>query len=273
MDISGHHRFYKILRSDLNHQSVQYVYDISMCVPGGVYFCPLRSIPRWLDLYEENEVVAELHLLPQSHVERLSPHKLRTDWFILRKPVPIPKFVRRYFEPLDLLQRSPFLIRYIEAPSTTLQFFAVEENPHALSCISKPNPDICALAVAKNGLCIQYVPYPTIDLYRVAVAQNGFALALVKEVFWTEPLYRNEIAELCLTAVKENGFALQFVRKQTEELCAAAVAQNGYALIHVWPEFKTPEVCRIAWKENWRALKFATESFQRIAARREFHLQ
>lgn len=273
MDVSGHHKFYKILRAGLNHQGVQYMYDISMCVVSGVYFCPLLSIPRWLDLYEDNEYIAELHLLPQSRVERLGPHKLRTDWFILRNPVPIPKFVKRYFEPIDLLSRSPFLIRYIEAPSTTLQFFAIEENPRSLACIKAPNPDVCALAVAKSGLCIQFVPFPTIDLYRIAVAQNGLALALVQEKFWELPLYKKEMREICLAAVAQNGFALQFVRTQTEEICAAACKQTGYALTLVQPEFRTPEVCRIAWKENWRALDFATDIFKRAVERRTFHLQ
>lgn len=274
MDVPGHHKFYKILRAGLNHQGVQYAYDISMCVVSGVYFCPLLSIPRWLDLYEDNEFVAEIHFLPQSHIKRLGPHKLCTDWFILRNPVPIPKFVKRYFEPMDLLSRSPFLIRYMEAPSLTLQFYAIEENPRALACIKAPNPDVCALAVAKNGLCIQYAPYPTIDLYRVAVAQNGLALALVREQFWNESLYEKEMREICLTAVTQNGFALQFVRTQTEEICLAAVAQNGYALEIVRPEMRTPGVCRIAWKENWRALEFATGAFNRaVERRREFHLQ
>jgi hypothetical protein len=266
--MSKHHQYYKILRADMNHQGIQYEYDISMCVPTGMYFCRLNSIPRWIDLYEDNEVIAEVHFLPQSHVEHLSAHKSRVDWFELRNPVPIWKFVRRYFEPIDLLVRSPFSIRYIKSPSVTLQFFAIEEDPHSLACIEAPNPDVCELAVAKNGLCIQYVPYHTIDLYRIAVEQNGLALSLVKEEFWKNEIYQKKMEGLCLLAVKQNGFALQFVRRQTQEICEAAVAQNGYAIAFVLPQFKTPEVCRLAWKQNSQTLGLTRPDFQRAVMKR-----
>ncbi len=267
-----HHKYYKILREGMYHQGIQYTLDISACIPGGMYFCRIQDIPWWLDLYEDNAFIAEVHFLPQSNVERIGLRKFRVDWCILRNSVPIPKFVKRYFEPLDLLKRSPFLIRYIEAPSLVLQFYAVEEDPHSLGCIHIPHPDVCLLAVRKNGLCIRYVPYPTIDLYKIAVAQNGLALGHIEEKFWNSELYEREMAYLSLVAVKENGFALQFVRTQTEEICKAAVGQNGYALIYVKPEFKTPEVCRIAWKQNSRALGFATDRFQKVATRRRLIL-
>lgn len=232
-----------------------------MHVPTGMYFCRLAAVPRWLDLYEDNETVAEVHLLPQSRVEHLSPHKSRTDWFELRRPTPIPKFIRRFFEPMDVLKHSPFLIRYIENPSPILQFFAVEENPFALGCIKTPKAAVCELALKKNGLALRYVPYHSMDFYHIAIPQNGLALGCVEEKYWTQPLYKKDMEELCFAAVRQNGLALQFVRQQTEEICRVAVAQNGYALEMVWPEFKTIEVCRIAWKENSRSLEFSRTGF------------
>lgn len=272
---SAHHKWFKILRKGLEHQGVQYLYDVSMCVPTGMYFCRREAVPRWLDLYEDNEFVAEVHLLACSNVVHLSPHKSRVDWFELRNPVPIVKFIRRYFEPMDVLKHSPFLIRYMEKPSMTLQFFAVDLNPHALDCIENQMADVCEFALKRNGLCIRYVKYPSIDMYRVAVTKNGNALAYVEEKYWTEPTYKKEIGELCLAAVTKTGLALQFVRAefQTAEICEAAVTQNGYAIAYVLPKFKTPEVCRIAWKENVNALRLTTALFQEVAARRKivFH--
>jgi hypothetical protein len=268
MEGAVHHKWYKILRREMNHQGVQYVYDISMCVPTGIYFCPLQSIPRWLDLYEDNETIAEVHFLPQSYVEHLSPHKSRVDWFILRNPVPIPRFIKRYFQPMDLLSRSPFLIRYMEKPPAVLQFYAVEEDPHSLQHIQTPLLEVCELAVRKNPFTLSHIHYHSTDIYRIAVRQNGLALGCVQEKFWTDDVYQKGMAEISLLAVQQNGFALQFVRNQTAEICEAAVSQNGYAILYVKPELKTPEVCRRAWKQNFRALELTTDSFQRIAARR-----
>jgi hypothetical protein len=268
------HRWFKILRKELQHQGVQYAYDISMCVPTGMFFCRREAVPRWLDLYEDNEFVAEVHFLAQSRIEHLSPYKSRVDWFLLRNPVPIVKFIRRNFEPLDILRRSPFLIRYMEKPTPILQFYAVESNPHTLSCIDYQYADVCELAVKRNGLCIQYVKFPTLDLYRVAVRQNGMALAFIEGKFWEDTLYKKELEEISLAAVTKTGLALQFVRPefQTAEICCAAVGQNGYALAFVIPALKTPEVCRIAWKENSRALGLATAAFQEVAARRKIEI-
>jgi hypothetical protein len=268
------HRWFKILRKGLEHQGVQYAYDVSMCVPTGMYFCRREAVPRWLDLYEDNEFVAEVHLLAQSRVEHLSPYKSRVDWFELRNPVPIVKFIRRYFEPMDVLKRSPFLIRYMEKPSMILQFYAIESNPHSLDCIDEQFADVCEFALKRNGLCLRYVNYHSLDLYRVAVAQNGNALAYVEEKYWAEPNYKKGMEEVCLAAVTKTGLALQFVRPefQTAEICCAAVGQNGYALAYVCPHLKTPEVCRIAWKENSRALTLATAAFQEVAARRKIEI-
>jgi hypothetical protein len=268
----AYHKWYKILRKDLKHQGVQYAYDVSMCVPTGMYFCRREAVPRWLDLYEDNEFVAEVHLLARSRVEHLSPYKSRVDWFLLRNPVPIVKFIRRYFEPIDVLRRSPFLIRYMEKPTPMLQFYAVESNPHAISCIDEQNADVCELALKRNGLCVQYVKFPTLDLYRIAVRQNGMALAFIEDKFWEDPLYKREMEEISLAAVTKTGLALQFVRNQTAEICCAAVGQNGYALAFVWPALKTAEVCRIAWKENSRALGLATAAFQEVAGRRKIEI-
>jgi hypothetical protein len=268
MEGAEHHKWYKILRKEMIHQGVQYSYDISMCVPSGMYFCRLQSIPRWLDLYEDNETIAEVHFLPQSTVEHLGAHKSRIDWFILKNPVPIPRFIKRYFEPIQVLARSPFLIRYMENPSPILQYYAVEENPHALACIKNPKAEVCELAVQKNPFALRYVHFHSIDIYRIAIPKNGLALGCVEEKFWTTPLYEKEMIELSLAAVNENGLALQFVRNQTAEICEAAVSQNGYALPMVWPALRTPEVYRRAWKQNDRALEFASKSFRDVAERR-----
>ena len=254
------------------HQGILYTLDVSACIPGGMYFCRLEDIPWWLDLYEDNAFIAEVHFLPESNVERIGLRKFRVDWCILRNSVPITKFVKQYFEPLDLLKRSPFLIRFIESPSTTLQFYAVEENPHTLSYIQNPKYEVCLLSVQKNPLCIQYVPFHTLDLYKFAAPRNGMILAYIEDKFWNQSLYEKDMLEICIAAVNQNGFALQFVRTQTEEICKVAVAQNGHALSHVWPAFKTPEVCRIAWKQNWHALDLTPRSFQNTAKQRRFIL-
>ena len=270
--VDAHHKYYKILRAGMCHQGYKYQIDISSCCPGGMYFCKLKDIPRWLDLYEDNETIAEVHFLPHSQVETLPGGRMRVDWFVLRNPKPIHKFIRRYWEPRDLIFRSPFLIRYMEQPGQILQFLAVNENPHSVGCIDQLTHETAMDAVKLNGLCIRHLKYQCIEKLTAAVKQNGMALAWANPAFYTYNFYEKEYAKICMIAVKQNGLALRFVKHQTTELCLAAVRQNGYAIIYVWPALKTMDICREAWYQNKRVLDLTTPEFQRIIAQRKFVL-
>ena len=52
----------------------------------------------------------------------------------------------------------------------------------------------------------------------------------------------NQIYEICLEAVRQDGTAVEFVENQTDEICIAAINNNIYAIEFV--ENLTPVVCK-----------------------------
>ncbi|MDW0076990.1 DUF4116 domain-containing protein [Clostridioides difficile] len=64
---------------------------------------------------------------------------------------------------------------------------------------------------------------------------------------------REQVDEICMEAVNENGWALKYVKKQTPKICLEVVRKNGLALKYV--EDQMEEICREALKQNKLAIK------------------
>jgi IMP cyclohydrolase len=82
---------------------------------------------------------------------------------------------------------------------------------------------------------------------------------------------KEQIEEICLAAVMQNGNALQFISndRQTEAICLAAVSQNGLALKYTRDHLLTKEMCIIAISRNAFACqyigKFKSEEMYMLA--------
>ena len=147
---------------------------------------------------------------------------------------------------------------------------------------------LCKLAVQQNGMAIQFVDkkYVTNELCILAVKQNGMALQYIE----------NQTHEICDLAIKQNVMALQFVSKltdginmeelyklacringvdaltcikhinglQTVELCTLAVEQNYKAFYYVNSEYRTEYICKIAVKNDAKALEYVKNQTQDI---------
>jgi hypothetical protein len=123
---------------------------------------------------------------------------------------------------------------------------AINEHPHALQYVREQTPELCRTAVNAWADALQYVHVQTRELCLVAVQQTGYAITCVRE----------PTPEIYLAAVKQCGRVLEDIDDKTPELCLAAVKQDGLALVVVPDEFKTQELCAVAFANNPKAIRY-----------------
>ncbi|MGX9757739.1 hypothetical protein ACWYRQ_15780 [Clostridioides difficile] len=71
----------------------------------------------------------------------------------------------------------------------------------------------------------------TYEMCIESIKKDGLFL---KDIRWDELDFNKEqVNNLCLMAVKENGLALEYVKNQTEEICREALRQNKQAVIYI----------------------------------------
>ena len=89
---------------------------------------------------------------------------------------------------------------------------------------------------------LQYVKEQNAEICMIALKNNGLALEYVQE----------QNPELCMIAVKQDGLALKYVKAPTYEICLEAVKAHPLALDYI--QEKTIELCLEAVKCNIQAL-------------------
>ena len=129
--------------------------------------------------------------------------------------------------------------------------------------------EICEIAIRSNSQNIDSVPNNiiTYDFAKFVLQQDG---NLIKHFIDNSMFNYQQLKELCLEAVKQNGLVLKFlhgqagkfdserhrIREFCKELCFEAVKQNGLALEFVPKNFQPLELCKAAVNQNELAAIF-----------------
>lgn len=118
-----------------------------------------------------------LTYLPEELVERESYIK-----YILNNKE-IPK--RRFFDGRDiyveLINRDPEMVVYIDDIDEELLLMAIRKDPTVIRFINKKDQTekICIETVSRDGILISYIDNPTIEMYFIAIMNNEYAMHYV----------------------------------------------------------------------------------------------
>lgn len=259
LSVSIYKGYYKVLQKGWKHFTYQYslgynAYDgkISEETVDGLHFCELLDVPKWVNLYDEPDVICRVKLTPNSHVIQTGKRSFKTDRFELFEPCSIEEFLWKWFNPYGIILKYPQLIRFIRYPNVVLNEDAVKCDGHLLRHVKAGQQyvEVVLAAIKQNPFAIQHCIYQSTELVEEAVRRCGLV------IHWI----RRQTPELCLMAVRQNGLALAGVRNQTPEICFEAVKQNGYALQFV--KEQTEWICVTAMKQNPRAEQFLSDKMR-----------
>jgi hypothetical protein len=127
------------------------------CGPGGIYFCRMRDVGRWIDFYcGDAHVVFDVTLDDDEPVVEVDDDKLKSHTITLSN--------RRFIW-----------------DNHELCLAAVQYCGLALRCVQHPTPEICLAAVQQNGLALKYVKDQTPGICLAAMQQNEHALKFVRD--------------------------------------------------------------------------------------------
>jgi Domain of unknown function (DUF4116) len=273
-------RFIKLLRKDENHRGLKFKTGLNVdiqswrpqedCSPGGIYFCRLNQLHKWLDLYDDVAWCRWVSIPADAEVVDCGDLlKFKANKVILSERVPVEEIIHEYFDMDELYKLNkiaagfmdpsdPKTLEYVRNEPTGKAFGALKIQPHELSLemvskdyrmlyyVREQTPEICMAAVNNNGEALQYVREQTPEICMTAVAKVGWVLRYVKQ----------KTQELCIAAIKSEPYAFYDVPDEfrTHELCVIAVSQRGHYLFHI--KNQTFEMCMAAVSNDGYALKY-----------------
>jgi hypothetical protein len=278
-------RFIKLLRKDEIHHGLQFKTGLNVdnqpwrpqvdCAPGGIYFCRLNQLHRWLDLYNDVAWCRWVSIPADAEVVDCGNKlKFKANKVILSERVPIEEIIREYFDVDKLCKLKPLAAAFMD-PADPKCIEAVRNDPtgNVFRALRRQTPEICLVAVSRNLNLLQYVRVQTPEVCRAAVKQSAYALFWVREptqelctmamendanaIYYTPPQFKTP--ELCMSAVQRQPLLLRCIENQTFDLCMAAVSRDGYALQFVKlpaTEPRLPELYAMAVAQHGCALQF-----------------
>lgn len=238
--------FYKFMNNDLKHFDFTYKIGLNIdtlpfnpvgrCEKGGLYFCEESNCFLFWKHYGQKMT---LITIPDDARVYIDEDKFKSDKIIIERILNFNEISDDFW--INIFRKDPRALQFIKNQTEELCKEAVKRYGMYLSYIDNPTEEVCRLAVKQDGLALQFVKKQTDEICALAVQQTGQALSYVK----------NQTEGICKLAVAKYGYGLEHVKVQTEEICKLAVSQNSYALKFVNNEFKTPEVGRLAIKQNY----------------------
>ena len=214
------------------------------CRAGGIYFCELGKLSKWLEYGYQRMYYARVVSIPDDAQVYEEEDKWKADKLVLGERRTIAELEiwkdREYC--MAAVKLNGNILEYVQTPEVCLE--AVKRNGIALGFVKNQTEALCLAAVKRESFALEYVKNQTEEICMEAVRQNGISLHYVK----------NQTEEICMEAVRQNGYALQSVRNQTGEICMEAVRQNGWALEYVRDQ--TKKICMEAISHNGNALKY-----------------
>jgi hypothetical protein len=232
-------------KTGLNIDSVSFD-PTGNCRAGGLYFCLLDELSRWLHYsYEKPMFYARVVTVPMDARVWIEEDKFKADRFILGDHVVIGDLDvwtdANYC--LRACQLNGFALKYVKNQTEMINLQAVRQNGHALQFVKEQTEEINLRACKSDGCALQYVKEKKESICLLAVSRSGYALQFVED----------QTEEICLAAVKREGGALQYVKAQTEAICLAAVESNLMAIRLV--NEHTEAICMAAFGNNWLVLQ------------------
>lgn len=226
--------FVKLTNQQENHNDFQYQTGLNIdtltfnptseCESGGLYFCSLDKLYRWLRYGDKKMYYVRFVSFPEDVLIYEEEHSFKASSLILSE--------RQVISELKIWEDNKYCLEAVKRDGSTLEY------------VRNQTEEICLKAVKQYGLALQYVLDQTDEICLKAIKRHDDALKYVK----------NQTEAICLEAVKQNGNALQFVKDQTDLICMESVKQNGLALEYA--KYQTEEICMEAVKQNGCALRF-----------------
>lgn len=216
------------------------------CQPGGLYFCTLEYLPKWLNYSGKIMHYVRFVTIPDEALIYQEVDKFKANQLILSE--------RQTIESLDIWRDQQYCLSAINLTYKSLYYIhnqteemcriALRQDHRSIPYIHSQTDLICLEIAELYPLSLGSIKYQTFDVCAIAIKKISYAFNLI-----TQPT-----PAVCLFAVQQNGLLLQFIKDQTFDICLAAVKQNGLAL--QFAKIKNQAICLAAIDNKIEALQY-----------------
>jgi hypothetical protein len=259
-DIPVSERFIKLLRKDEIHNNFQYKTGLNVdsqpwcpdedCAPGGIYFCRLKYLPKWIHLYDDITWCRWVTIPTDAEVkDSIDLLTVKANKVILSDRIHIIDIIYKYFDTVNPTMLNPIAAPFIDPfDPKCIESVRNDTSGTVFRTIMHQTPELCIEAVNCDWTLLEYVWEQTPEICMEAIKKSGSALKYV----------RAKTQKLCAAAVEKTPFAIQYVPTQfkTFELCMSAASRDGYTLLYIPTIYHTRELCAAAIKQNKHAAKY-----------------
>jgi hypothetical protein len=211
----------KVTNKEMKHHGYQYsigenedIHELKMnnCSQGGLYFCPLDVITKWMNL---GNGYHEISFADDEDVW-IEERKCKAKRIVLGEKV---LFIDMSFE----------ICKIAAAYDGNSIRFMNEERTN--------DQRICKIAATQNGWSIKFMSDERRndpEICKIAAVQAGNSIQYMSDERRNDP-------EICKIAAEENGYSIQFMsneRRNDPEICKIAAAQNGNSIEYMSEEMQ-----------------------------------
>ncbi len=174
-------------KEGLNTDTIPFNIDKECCA-GGIYFCRLDDIFRWLNYNN-----MEMYYIWDVKIPKVDERENDVKVMIYENKIKASSIIlsnKRKIEDLDIWNKLDFQlkaikwggysIQYIKNPSEEIKLEAVKKDGNVIRYIKYPSEEIQLAATRQDGLAIQYIKDPSEDVQLEAVIQDENAIDYIK---------------------------------------------------------------------------------------------
>ena len=173
---SEKHNGYRF-RTGLNVDTERF-YPYGECRAGGIYFCELKRLPRWLEYGDQKMCYMRLVSIPDDAWVYEEEDKWKADRLVLGEREEIGKL--RVWDDekycMEAVRQKGSALKYVRDQTEEICMAAVKKDGYALKYVNNQTEEICLEAVKESGLALKYVRDRTEEICRVAMEEECYAL-------------------------------------------------------------------------------------------------
>lgn len=221
-------------------------------VDGGIKFADVDNL---LDSIKKTFTATYIRKveIPDDAMVFIDDRDYMADKLILRERIPIGNM--EYWNDLSFCEKAMVcdskLLKFCKNISNEKLLALVKKDPWAFEHIANPTDEMIIIATDRFPYLIRYVKNPSIDLLKKVISKSPYTIRQ----------FDNINPEIVLQLIKEKPEIIEYINQPTYEMCYEAVTLNSKLIKHVPVQWKTKEICDIAFSGDISNIMYLNKAF------------
>lgn len=245
----GTEKYNHKLKDGLNELPLKQSYGY---IDGGIKFYELDNLFDALKRVYDSEYILKVEIPDDANVF-IDDKEYMADKLILKDKVLLKDL--EYWNDITFCEKAikfdPKFLKYCKSITQEKLLELVKQDAYIIEYIMDPTEEMINIAVDKFPYLIKYVKDPPLELLKKVAMSTSY---VIKQCF---NLSLAKLFEL----VKFKPESLEYINNPSYEMCEEAVKKDPMLLKHVPINYRTEELCNMAFNSDIRTFPFLNKKF------------